>query len=583
MIIDHQNIPRPPPNGPPRSPSATFILTAIGSVLLLSVTACRFVMDRVRPQSTNQETPSLSSVALEPTALVTSTPQLALITPSATSLPAPVQDPAARLWVFPGPEHYAGDLLTFTLAVPGPFRHGEVRVAYRIDSGQPRERDATWAFNPVYKLSMLSLPQVYDTSDQAGVHTLRVEVHTDPPLTFAYDFTVLPESGRPEQELIAEWEERGLECCLLHFISDTAAARDSLQLGELIQQEVEYVQERLGSTLRERADIVILDTAWGNGGYAGSESFVFNYFDRNYGPSQDETLPQILRHEMSHVLARNLLSNQAPTWLTEGLPVYIAGGHYKPEPLDRRAAALVELEAYIPLENLTRSFRQHQHEISYLEAGSLVMYFVDRFGWDATKSLLATQVEGAGNSWEWLVSSLASNFTITPEELEQGFLNWLQEIDPGEQVRDLQLTVDLQELRRRYQVERVPSYDFSVFDPVSEVEQMGILIRDSQREENVALETMMEYAQEALLVGDLDVAQRLIQSVGHVMNDQDAEDPVFMGYLEIVQLLQGQGYQVETLRVEGAEAWGEVIRIQPHLLEVSLMDGEDGWSLTSAP
>jgi hypothetical protein len=77
----------------------------------------------------------------------------------------------------------------------------------------------------------------------------------------------------------------------------------------------------------------------GHGGFASHEISV-SYLDRNYGGSRFDL---VLHHEMIHILDARLGGDLRPTMLVEGLAVYLTGGHFKPEPILSRAAALLKL------------------------------------------------------------------------------------------------------------------------------------------------------------------------------------------------------------------------------------------------
>jgi hypothetical protein len=94
---------------------------------------------------------------------------------------------------------------------------------------------------------------------------------------------------------------------------------------------------------------------WGNGGYAFLGGIVITYLDRSYGPNQN--MDQFLRHEMTHVPMDVLkfIPAMGPI-MGEGIPVFVAGGHYNEEPIRERAAALLELEMYVSIEELFLQF-----------------------------------------------------------------------------------------------------------------------------------------------------------------------------------------------------------------------------------
>ncbi len=151
-----------------------------------------------------------------------------------------------------------------------------------------------------------------------------------------------------------------------------------------------------------------------------------------------------------------------PSMLVEGLAVYLSGGHYKPEPLLPRLAALLPPEAgcmpvaqalaggsaqavssrlcglnrYIPLEDLLDHFYFAQHEIGYLEAGSLVEFMVDTWGWTAFSSFYrdihplenpTAQPAGTDLSQSRAVeAALQRHFGLTLAQLEARFLASLE-------------------------------------------------------------------------------------------------------------------------------------------------------------
>jgi len=101
----------------------------------------------------------------------------------------------------------------------------------------------------------------------------------------------------------------------------------------------------------------------GHGGFATRRSRS-PYLDRNYAGSN---FGLVLHHEMIHILDGRLGGEYRPSLFVEGLAVYQSGGHFKPEPLMPRAAALLPSETglgrYIPLAELADNFYLSQHEI----------------------------------------------------------------------------------------------------------------------------------------------------------------------------------------------------------------------------
>ena len=93
--------------------------------------------------------------------------------------------------------------------------------------------------------------------------------------------------------------------------------------------------------MNERAPVVLIPRLLGHGGFTGRE-IVLSYLDRNYVGGN---LAVIFHHELVHYLDVRSGGDLKPSMLVEGLAVYLSGGHYKPEPLMPRLAALLPPEA----------------------------------------------------------------------------------------------------------------------------------------------------------------------------------------------------------------------------------------------
>src|SRR5512139_3831671 len=159
----------------------------------------------------------------------------------------------------------------------------------------------------------------------------------------------------------------------------------------MVEQQAEDASQRMGVSVNESIPIVWLPRVLGHGGFATNE-IAISYLDRNYIAGDEAT---ILHHEIIHILDSRLGGELRPTAFVEGLAVYLSGGHFKPEPILPRAAALLPatpecvswnqapppaftpvpakgcgIGAYIPLKTLLDNFYFEQHEIGYLEAAA---------------------------------------------------------------------------------------------------------------------------------------------------------------------------------------------------------------------
>ena len=127
--------------------------------------------------------------------------------------------------------------------------------------------------------------------------------------------------------------------------------------------------------------------------------------------------------------------------MVEGLAVYLSHGHYKQENLLPRASYLLDLNAYIPLTDLLKDFYNQQHEIAYLEAGAMITYMVDKYGWDDYKKFYGDVDMNAKPSVD-AVEALSQVYGLDLEQLEAGFIDALhsQENNDTDQ-KDLALTI----------------------------------------------------------------------------------------------------------------------------------------------
>jgi len=370
--------------------------------------------------------------------------------------------------------------------------------------------------------------------------------------------TLLPADQVPPPEPQAAWMTAETDCCLVHYISGTDAARDLEALLPQIDEQFRLANERLHIELEQPVQITLLPRVIGHGGFAGNEISV-SYLDRNYAGSDIDT---VLHHEMVHILDGRLGGDFRPTMLVEGLAVYLTGGHFKPEPLMPRAAALLPpragctqagsyvsytlslalpacgLNRYVPLRDLADDFYFKQHEIGYLEAGSLIEYMVQTWGWDNFSSFYRDmQPPENGEQSQAMELALQKHFNISLEALDQQFQAALKSLplDP-KLVEDVQTTVNYYDMVRLYQEELDPSAYFLTAwlpDP-AEMRKRGIVadfLRRPSQPENIALETLLVGADHALRHNDYARAQRLTAAVGGALDALDVSSPGAQAFL----------------------------------------------------
>ena len=87
----------------------------------------------------------------------------------------------------------------------------------------------------------------------------------------------------------------------LHYVSETAAARDIEFIAEHFQQAADDFATITGENIDSKLDVYIIDRIWGNGGFGGNGELVISYTDRYYGPTMGaEGLQTLARHEFTH-------------------------------------------------------------------------------------------------------------------------------------------------------------------------------------------------------------------------------------------------------------------------------------------
>lgn len=358
----------------------------------------------------------------------------------------------------------AGDQVSLEIFSPAGFERTGLKI--QVDVLQPEKRylgEAELVPDSMGRQSALLL-WVWDTRGLlAGDYLLQ--------FTLIPDQTTWQESvhlQEPYADPQPVWLERETQCCRLHYISGTDAQRDINLLAQMVderaQKAAHWLQRERSDfpnnlSGEEKLDVNLIPRMLGQGGFATNEVIV-SYGDQNYMGNDPAML---IQHELTHRIDATLGGELRPLVLAEGLAVYLTGGHYKPEPVFLRAAALVrEGSGYIPLALLAEDFYSHQHEMSYLEAGALVGYMISTWGWDAYQQFyrdihpVASQKDG-----DAIDAALRRHFGLSLPELDTRFSTWLANLPalPDLQ-KDLELTVAYYELIREYQALLDPSAYF---------------------------------------------------------------------------------------------------------------------------
>jgi len=446
-----------------------------------------------------------------------------------------------------------------------------------LDTTAPRDVQATLS---IFRQAVI--PYALDTTDLLGHHTVKFTT-SDGQLNETYSFNVLPAEQRPAEETSAVWMVQETDCCIFHFLSGTAAARDIDFIAENFQQGARDLEALLGREVDSRMDVYLLDRMLYNGGFGGGGKLYISYTDRYFGPTVGSAgLQTVARHEFSHAADIGLENaGDGVDYNYEGLAVYLAGGHYKPEPLAQRGAALYDLGHYAPVTDFIS-----QHELSYLHAALIPTYIVETYGKEKLWEFLSADADIPDEQLLPMGEAVEATLGIPLAEFDEGFRAWLEKNDPGDQIEDLRLTVELQDARREYQTLYSPQPIFLVFDvsdtfinTITRPENRSLLMREARAPANIAIELMIANAQRAIIAGAFPEAEELIKGIKEVVTTGSFENQLAKEYLDIVMAAGEAGYEVLTLNIQSGYATAQVTREPPLTDILMLRDVNSRWQV----
>jgi hypothetical protein len=509
----------------------------------------------------------------------------------------------------PDGELYAGDQVSFEVIAPAGKDLAQAQVRVALEGGDALGQAEFSGFGIAQRLQA-TLLWVWDTQDlPPGMYTL---VFTIEPGGQQWVETVTLQSpdALPPGSAQGAWAQARNDCCVVFYMTGTAAERDLTELLDEIDRQAQETEQQLELELSEPVTITLLPRLLGHGGFASSEIHV-SYLDRNYAGGLPE---MVLQHELVHVLDSSLGGEHQPSLLVEGLAVYLSGGHFKPEPLIPRAAALLDvwgtekhpgLDWYLPLAPLTDNFYRSQHEIGYLQAGALVEFLIQTCGWEAFQDFYADFREFPSQS-QALDDALRRNYSLGLEELEAQFVEILrsQPYDPG-LLADVRLTVQYYDTVRRYQQALDPSAYFMTawLLDTQKMREQGIVadyLRHPQTTINLILELVLANAGEAIAQGRLQYAEQHILAANAVLDAlQDGwQDPLNASILaanvaSAAEALQqnpvwigaspGSQLEIQRLWVDGEQARAWVSSNGALLQEIYLVRSTQGtWQFQQA-
>lgn len=524
--------------------------------------------------------PAVPAPATTTSTVPTVQPSTAVTTTTIPLPPAPTGQLIPRtVWLFPGPEVFAGDVLTAQVPLDSFSANDLVSSSLYLD-GEQLPQSGSLSGDPLLG-DYVMFVEAIDTTGLAGNHSVEVRATVDgEELVVNQTFTVLPASERPPQENSAKWISVETACCTMHMLSSSAAARDADRLVAIADAGTAEVEQRFGLPM-QRIDLVLLDVLWGNGGYAGGEVAI-SYLDRDFGPRTADTLSLTFVHELTHAAARAVDGPSTPWPLNEAMAVYVTGGHFKEQPLAARAKALDELGLLLPLDEFMTEFASLQHEARYVQAGALATFVVDEYGWDTWLELYGSTVDEP--SWSgWLDAAAAQVLGLGLDELDTEFRSWVASQDPGGQVEDLRQTIALQTLRRTYQAKFAPYPNYFVYESVLDVPQPSSALREASDPLYTAVEAYIAYAQHLVLEHRLAEAAPVIDDLANIIETGEVRGPHVTPFLELALAAHDAGY--ELLAFDPVTGKGTVTRVEPQLESVvaTVVDGRlIDWQLISS-
>jgi hypothetical protein len=566
-------------------------------ILLLSGLCWSYTFLNDQPKVTPTGTPPPpTSTVISPSSTSTLTPtSTQTVVPKLTATVAPLPTTGSyNVLYHPDDVLYVGDQVSLEVISPSGSSIKGASLQVQVDPpGGPILGPVNFTAWGIQGRDEATLLWEWDTTGQEpGTHTLSFSVLPQG-YSWTEQVTLLPFEQMPPSQADATWASTQTQCCTVFYITNTASDRDLSSFTNLIDEQANLSMEEMGSNFTEPITITILPRLLGHGGFASSDISV-SYLDRNYAANSWQ---MVVHHEMIHSIDGHLGGDFRPNIFVEGLAVYMAGGHYKPEPFMPRASALLEgyLNSYIPLKILTDDFYTSQHEIGYLEGASLIEYMVNTYGWEEFSSFYRDIHINQGESQSDAIDkALQSHFSISFAQLEQDFRAALsQEPDTSAWVDDVRFSVIYYDTLRRYQQLLDPSAYFRtawLMDNQA-MRQRSIVadyLRHPHPPQNLALETLLITASQQISKAQYSDASVTLDIINTVLNgiEQGFPDPFSVtklsaDYFSISATLQEHGYEVQRIEINENDATVYASNsIQPGILELHLSLFGGAWILS---
>ncbi|MBN1667121.1 MAG: hypothetical protein JW862_08525 [Anaerolineales bacterium] len=554
--------------------------------------------------SSSLPTPSYTASASPtlPTATVTPAP-----VPSATPIPLPAEQSATgppgydfSLRLHPEGGLYVGDQVSLELIAPSDLDLRDSRLEAQFGADGQQVSETGFGGFGIGRRQQATLIWAWDTTGlQPGDYEITLSVQPQA-LTWSETVSLASAEQLPPPGPQAHWAHAESDCCLFYYVTGTAAERDLESILAIADTQAGRAVSSLSMEFEAPIEVMLLPRVLGHGGFAAGEVAI-SCLDRHY---VGNSLAMVLHHEMIHILDGRLGGDLRPSMLVEGLAVYLTGGHYQPEPLLPRAAALLPPQAesdplhlglYVPVVELADDFYHAQHELGYLQAGALVEFMVQSWGWTAFNDFYR-DIHPQGEYQSAAIDvALQAHFGLTLAQLEVRFLEALaqQALTPT-MAEDVRLTVAYYDTVRRYQQLLDPSAYFLtawlLHGPT--MREKGIVadyLRHPAAPVNLALETLLLAAGSDQQAGAYERAWRAIQAVNAALDALQAGqpepfqvDPLAQAYWSLVAAVLAQGYEPHRIELQANQARVLASAGSSDLLTLTLTNTGSAWVLLSS-
>jgi len=536
----------------------------LSAMMMATALACNTLLPAPTPTPLAPTVSPTLSPTTTPAPTLTPAPTVAVATeiaaPTESAATGDLHIAAGDVRLHPDPVLYSGDLVSLEVIVHDGAALGLKNFPVAVYVGDTRldvGRAGLYGFSGRLQATFT---WVWDTTGLEDAHELTVVVDPDDEIqlgdenpdnnTLTIPVMLLP--AQPD----ATWQRTESACCIFNYLSGTPAERDIDLIKTMADEAMDYVKAKLGRQQNGKMVFNLIDRLLGHGGFA-SDVVTITYIDRDYAGGDLQT---VFRHEAAHVLDRQS-GGHRPTLITEGLAVYVTGGHFKIEPFQERAVGLLALDRYIPLAELADDFYNSQHEIGYLEGGAFIHYLVETHGWERFADLLGVFQDVQPES-AMLDGALRLVYGEALAEMETEWLAHLraQQVDLRWQ-RDVANTVAFYDSVRRYQQRLDPSaYFLTAWTPDIKRAVRENITADYSRHpdtpENIALETLLVEADRALAAGDFESVERALEAVNAVLAaDGDfTVHSLATDYLALTRSLVAAGYDPQRIRITADDA-----------------------------